>query len=647
MRKFLFFLIIIILCFTFLSFASKGKKKRITLKGEKVVVTATKSDVDEKKIGSSITVITSDEIREKNYRTVEDALRGVPGITLTKMGSSSGVSSVMIRGTESSGTLVLINGIEVNDPMGPSRGFNFRDLLTDNIDRIEIIRGPQSTVWGSDALGGVINIILKNGKEKRVASLSSFYGSNNTYDFSISTRGKLGKILSYSLSLDRIDTDGFSQADERFGNSERDGYRNVTGTGNFVLKLNDNFSLNAFFYDIDSRSELDNHGGGFGDDPNYRGYLSFFMGKVGIDISQMSGKITHHALFSYYENRRNYKNPEDMDNSFSSFSRYYGDMKKGEWKTIFSINENNLLTAGYEYKREGGYSFYEYSSPYYSMYSPFPKASTTMNSFYIEDLLSPIENFYVVGGVRLDHHSEFGNDVNIKISPVYVINSTNTRLKMSFGTGFKAPSLYQLYAPETSFGPVGNPALKPENSWSLDGGFEQKFFKNRLDLSFTLFYNKFTDLIDFSFGSGYVNIGKANTKGAEFSGIFDVCKYFSVDGSYTYLDTENEITGEELLRRPHHTLNLNFNFRPVKNFKSTVNIFYKGNRWDMNYDVYPAERIKLDDYTLLNFVFNYTPRSGVDIFGRINNILDEDYEEVYGYGTDDTYFELGLRLNLK
>ncbi len=645
MRKILFVLIplFVLSCFVF---GSKTKKK-IRLKSEKVVVTATKSGVNVKKIGNSVTVITSDEIKKRNFKTVEDVLKTVPGIVVNKSGSMAGTSSVMIRGTESSGTLVLINGVEVNEPMNPSRGYNFRDLLTDNIKRIEIIRGPQSTVWGSDAMGGVINIILKDGSEGNQSSISGFYASNNTFDFLTSSSGKLGDKFNYALSIDRIDTDGFSSADKIFGNSEKDGYRNVSAIGNFKFKVNDNVSMNGFFYDIDSRSELDNFGGPYGDDPNYRGFLSSFLGKVGIKISQMGGKIVHHAKFSYFENKRNYKNPEDELNAFSSFSRYYGDVKSGEWKTEFFLNQNNMLTAGYEYRREEGYSFYDYSSQYYSTESFFPKQNVEMNSFYLEDLISPFENMYISGGIRVDHHSTFGNDVNVKISPVYILKSTDTKFKMSFGTGFKAPSLYQLYAPATSFGPIGNPNLQPENSWSIDGGFEQYLFNKKVSFGVTTFYNKFTDLIDFEFGTGYVNIGEANTKGVEVSGYAYVYKGLNVDFAYTYLDTEDESTGLQLLRRPHNVINVDFNFSPFKNLSTTFNIFYKGKRWDMNYNVYPSERIKLDDYTLLNFSFSYDITKYVNIFGKVNNILDEDYEDVYGYGADDTYCELGIRFILK
>lgn len=246
----------------------------------------------------------------------------------------------------------------------------------------------------------------------------------------------------------------------------------------------------------------------------------------------------------------------------------------------------------------------------------------------------------MVLGVRFDDHNRFGTETTYRIAPAVLLKS-GTKIKATYGTGFKAPSLYQLYAPASDWGPIGNENLKPEKSKSWDVGIEQYLFADRLILSFTYFRSEFESLILYDSMQGYININEAETKGYEVFMSVHPVNMLTFHGSYTYTDAEDKDTGEQLLRRPKHKANLTLNLRLFKKANVNLNLIHVGKR----YDVFPyPTRTEADAYTLFNLVASYRITRNIEIFGRIDNLFDEEYEVVLGYGTAGRSAYVGVRV---
>jgi vitamin B12 transporter len=252
--------------------------------------------------------------------------------------------------------------------------------------------------------------------------------------------------------------------------------------------------------------------------------------------------------------------------------------------------------------------------------------------------------FFATAGLRFDHHSRTGEAVTYRLAPAYVFKATQTKLRASFGTGFKSPSLYQLYAPGTVFGPIGNAGLEPERSRGWDGGLEQPLFGGRARAAVTYFHNDFTNLIDFSVLQGYVNIGQAETKGIEAEFSARPRESLSLSLIYSRLEALDKDTGSALLRRAKDVLSARFSCDFLKRWTAAVSFDYVGPRQDANYTVWPVLTITLPAYSLLNGVLSYDMGKGTQLFVRLDNILDTPYEMVYGYGTLGFSIQAGVKL---
>jgi vitamin B12 transporter len=242
-------------------------------------------------------------------------------------------------------------------------------------------------------------------------------------------------------------------------------------------------------------------------------------------------------------------------------------------------------------------------------------------------------------GVRFDHHSRFGEKTTFRLAPALVLKS-GTKIKATYGTGFKAPSLYQLFAPATDWGPMGNPDLEPEKSEGWDVGIEQYLFNDRFNLSFTYFQNEFRALIDYDSFQGYINIAEAETKGCEIFLSALPLHRLTLRASYTYTEAKNKVTDENLLRRPRHKANLWLSFRFLKKAHANLEILHVGQRDDLF--PYPT-RTTADAYTLFNLAASYRLTNHLEIFGRIDNIFDREYEAVLGYGTPGRSAYIGIK----
>lgn len=586
-----------------------------------VVVTAGRFEESMDEVGSSVSVINSEDIGETKAITVSDMLRTVPGVTVSQSGGLGGHTSVFIRGAESYHTLVMIDGVEVNDPIDATRSYNWADLLLDDIDRIEIVRGPQSALYGSDAIGGVVNVITKEGSGKPKIGTLLEGGSYSTFRESIYSSGGFEK-GNYSISLMHVSSDGFSSAK---GGNENDGYKNTTFSGKAGFDLFKNAELYGTWRYINSDNDLDYDA--FIDDPNYSASTSFFTGRAGLKHS-IKEWWKHDISFSYVDMKRDYRNTPDVIILDDSKAWYDGTDLKGEWQHTVELGEISTLVGGVEYQEDQGKSFSRIISSYGDYVTEFSKKALDTFGLYLQDTLRLWERLVINVGGRYEDHEAIKSHFDYKAWVSYAVPKTETRLKCSIGTGFKAPSLFQLYSI------YGNQDLKPEEADSYDMGFEQPLFNEKITAGLTYFHNKFKDLIDFEYNTfTYQNISRAKTDGVEAELMWKLCEKFFAGLTYTYLQTKNEVTGLELLRRPMHTYGLTAGWYPNDKWKIRLNLTHVGERDDIDFRQYPAQRIDLDPYTKVDLSVSYQMLKWCEIFARAENILDEDYEEVYGYET--------------
>jgi len=587
-----------------------------------VVVTAERFEEEIGDVGSSVSVVTDKVIDEKGNIEASDILRNIPGLTVVRNGGLGGYTSVYIRGAESYHTLVMIDGVEMNDPISPSRTFDWSNLLTDDIEKIEIVRGAQSTLYGSDAMGGVINIITKQGKGKPIFGGTFEGGSYYTFKESLYSSGAFGR-GDYSVSLARVDSEGFSSA---AGGKEKDGYNNTTLNAKANIDLFQKLKWITSLRYINAWSALDN--GSFDDDPNFTQDTMTFSGKTGIEHT-VKDWWKYDLNFSWLNMQRDDRNPIDEFHPFDDSKDWFDGINyKGDWQNTIEIGDFSTLIGGVEYQNEQGKSYSKMVSAMGEFITEFPKKTADTLGAYIQDTLRLWERLIITFGGRYEDHEIFGGHTDYKIWGSYKIPKIDTRLKASIGTGFKAPSIFQLYSI------YGSTDLLPEESRSYDIGFEQPLFNEKLLAGVTYFYNKFTDLIDWDDNLWkYRNISKANTSGIESEINWAVFEWLSTGLSYTYLHTEDESTGRELDRRPMHTCGFNVSWYPTEKYIIRIDLLRVGERKDIDYTKFPYEQITLDGYTKVDLSVHYKFRPWFEVFGRVENLLDEKYEEVYGFNT--------------
>lgn len=580
-----------------------------------IVVTASRHEEPLGEVGSSVDVIYEEDIEDI---TVLDVLRTVPGLTVVQNGGLGGYTSIYIRGAESYHTLVMIDGVEMNNPISPTRTFDWAHLLVDNIERIEIVRGPQSTLYGSDAIGGVINIITKKGTEKPIVGAILEGGSYYTFRETVYTSGP-----NYSVSLTHIDSNGFSRAT---GGDEEDGYENTTFTGKIGMDLFQGLRWNLTWRYQDTSSDIDDDA--FDDDPNYVADTINFSGKTGITHS-VKDWWKYELNFSWLDSRNEYRDPVDILEPMEDTKAWYDGVNlKGDWQNTIEIGDISTIVTGLEYQEEQGKSYSRMSSIFGEFISEFSKEVVDTVGLYIQNTLRLWERLVVTVGGRYEEHEIFGNHTDYKVWANYTVPKLETRLKGSIGTGFKAPSLFQLYSI------YGSTELEPEEVESYDIGFEQPFFGERLIAGITYFHNDFSDLIDWDDNLWkYRNISKAQTSGVEAEVSWQLVSWLNAGLTYTYLETEDKTTGKELDRRPMHTYGMAVNWYPTEKYTVRMDLIYVGERKDIDYTKFPYEQITLDGYTKVDVSLHYKIHPSCEIFGRIENLLDEKYQEVYGYQT--------------
>jgi len=641
----IFFLFSVFLLFCTSLFAQKDSTKVYHL--SEVVVTATRTKLPELEAASSISVIDSSQIAESCKQSVFGLLKDQYGISYTQQGAPGSLSNVYLRGADASDTQVLIDGISMNMPNDLDNVFDFADLPVDNIQRIEILRGPQSTLYGSDALAGVINIITKKGSGKPKFFISGEGGSYNTYKGLIGLNGAINN-FNYSVTASRFSSGGFSSASKIYGNKEKDGTTNYNVSSRLGYDISKSFELNFYYRYAKANTDLDQHGGLYGDDPTYKYNLEESSFRLESKISLLDGLWTQTLGLNYMRNVREYSfDSTSVFNPISSSSIYDGNKIKFEWLNNIEFDKNYLTTFGFDWGQEKAISDYFSHSSYSGEYdSRFPLNKDLTKGVFLQQQINISNRFFSSFGIRYDHHDRFGSVVTYRIAPAYLISETGTKLKATYGTAFKAPSLFYLFDPS-----FGNPNLKPEKSYGWDAGIEQYFGLDKIIFGINYFSIQFKNLFSYD-GNTFkeINLNSAESNGLEVYLTLTNVKKLNINLNYTLTNTKDKSPGSSdynlsLLRRPRNKYGLDLNYSFTKKLNAGVQISYIGERYDKDFSYYPAQRVKLGGYALVNLSGMYHISDMVELYGQINNLFNKYYEEIFGYATPGLSAYFGVKLD--
>ena len=606
-----------------------------------VVVTANRVETPLDEVASSITILKREDLEQKQQQSVLQALQGVASVDVVQSGGPGGNAAVFMRGANPDHTLVLIDGVEANNPINPSRAFNFADLTLDNIERIEILRGPQSTLYGSDALGGVVNIITRKGDPDGQGIVSVEAGSYGSFLERAALSGASGR-FDYAFGLSREDVQGISAASQRYGNTETDGYDNTSFSSRLGAELSAQLQSQIIMRFSDAKSELDNFGGAQGDDPNRVAYDRQFFGRAELNASWLDTRVRQTLGFSYAD--QVYKDLNDPDIAHPGEimrSRYEGRSHKVDLQNSFTVCSATTIVGGLETQVESGESQYFSDGMFGPFEDNFNGRTATTNAYYAQLQTEFFDRLYPTAGLRLDQHSKFGSEVTWRVGPALLFRESGTKLSSTVGTGFKAPSLFQLYSS------YGNPDLEPEKSVGVDAGIEQILADGELTLGATYFHNDFDNLITFEPNTfKFMNTTKATTQGLEAFIRYVLSEAWSSALTYTYADSEDKELKESLLRRPRHKAAFDVVHHWGDQANAGVSVVFVGSRFDNNYSSYPVTRTSLGSYVLVNLNGSLKIAESVSLFARIENIFDREYEQVYGYGTPGAGVYGGIKVEL-
>ncbi len=603
---------------------------------EPVVVTATKIETPADQLGAAVTVVTGEDIQTYHYSTVDEALRQVPGVEIRRSGSLGKTTSISIRGTNPSQVQVLVDGVRVKSPtLGQAE---LSDFSPDLIDRIEIIRGPQSTLYGADAIGGVINIITKKGKGPFSATVEQEVGNYDT----LHSRGTVSgawQVFDYALSASHLESNGQFQNDGASENavSLRLGAALPANSSvSFTLRWNEtNTDLPTKFLTVPlPRNPIIDH-----NDTN-------------LSDTRIIGLSAHTHPVSWWESEARvgeYHNTNifiDLpDFGFGCAfppcefpSRISVGRQEAEWVNHFHLGTWSTSTFGLELRHETADSQGAF---------PFAAESDTRSGFF-QQTFRALDRLFMSGGVRVEDSSQFGRSTTERGSLSYLIKETGTRIRGGAGSGFRAPTFNDLFFPGFS-----DATLKPERSFSYDFGVDQRVWSDRIRLGLTYFQNDVRDLISFVFTTTApfvkgVNIGHARSAGIEFTSETDLTDTLTLGVNYTYTDSENLAINQLLPREPRHRWNGRLTWRPVPRLTLFTEVTAVTEQFEPTggaSGVYNSGHTRIDaggSYRLLN---RYAFVRAVDLTARVQNLLNEGYAEVRGFPALGVNALVGLRMS--
>ncbi len=620
-----------------------GEKGKGLARADTIVITATKSEISARETGASLTVISEKEMKDRVNNTLADFIRTVPGVTVSSQSRFGGVTSAFIRGAKSENSVILVDGVRINDPTSPGKSANIGFMITDNVERIEVIRGSMSTLYGSDAMGGVINIITKKGSGDPSVTIKAEAGAYRTFKEMLGVQGGDGKAF-YSFAVSKEDSQGYnatSRTPARLGPVDADGYESIgfstrVGVKSFHESL---LTLSARYFS--GRVDTDDYDYGMkmlADDPNYKNESDQFTASTDYSIPLFKWWESRLTLSYMSLVRRIRDHADAYDPTELSEGWYKGSTMKAEWRNRFIIGSVDEILVGADYEREGASSHSYFFSP-----TEFEQKQS-VTAAYAQNHLKLFDRIFIISGVRYTAPDRYSSAVSFSFSGSIILPYTETRLKGNYSTGFRTPTLYQTYTQiqNRSLG-TAVPALSPERNASYDIGLEQPLFNEIVVAGVTGFWIDYDRPILFQtagamppYGYYYNGLLGASSRGVEFTLTASPLDELEITGSYTFTVSRDNSTNREFILRPRHQAALTANYVLLERVNINGTLLYVGERLD-------ASNRYINAYYRLDAAVTVRVCGALQVFVRGENLLNENYEEQLGYQTPGISFYGGFR----
>jgi vitamin B12 transporter len=587
---------------------------------EEIIVVANRIPVPVKQVGTSVSILTKEQITARGNQSLTDVIRQLPAVSVSRNGGIGAATSLRIRGEEGFRTLVRFDGLKLADPSGTQVSPQVQHIVSSGIDRVEILRGPQGLSYGADA-GGVINITSRRGSSGLDGNIDMQSGSFGTTQLAGDISGG-NDTADFFISASTLDVDGFNTRDSDDVLMDDDGYENDTIHARFGLSISENLRIDLVHRDVDANAQFDGcFSGGTVHDCNSISELQ--ATRLGAVYSTES--MSHSLAYSNTESDR-----DNIALGVSTFTAL-GELERWEYVGQLKSLENLDLVFGVDLEEESNNN-----------------ATRDNKGFYVEALSKFSQALFFTAGVRHDDNDEFGEHTSYRVTGAYLmeLNSTDTlKFKSSFGTGFRAPAPAEVAYNAGAFSspPASLVTLKEENSEGFEVGVEY-YSGTRLKLEAVYFDQKIEDAIVFDIAgfSGYLqDIGTSTSKGVELSGNFAISDNWNVNANYTYNDTERP-NGVQRRRRPETLANIGVSYRSTDE-RLSVNAFYRTS--EDSIDEIGGGVVSLENFGVMDINANFKISETVEVYARIENFLDEEYQEIFDFNSADRGSYVGLRLN--
>lgn len=576
-----------------------------TLQLDPIVISASKTEQSLKDVTANVDVITAEELEEKHISSVLDALRIFTSIPIAQSGGIGQQSSFYQRGFKTENTVVMIDGIRYNDPTSIGGAAQLEHLMVNDIERIEIINGPQSGIWGSNAVAGVINIITKKATDKLSIGGNVEYGSYGTTKIGTNVSQKIGA-LSYYLGVNQIKTDGISAVTpygQKSTDYERDGYKNETVNAKLAYDITASDIVRTQFTFINAKAQYD-------------AFLT--PNSSANEIHQMNrlGNIGYRHTFDH----------GDYFDATYAVTAFNKEDPQG-WTTRFKGSNKELNLLGKVHYSEDGFIVVGGNS--LTAYDTINAKELDSKGVFLTNT-NELDQLVLTESIRRDQYSAFNDKTTGKVGAKYFV-MTDFSLSGNYGTAYRAPSLYEMY---DSFS--GNSHLTPETTKGYDVTAQYK------SLTLTYFNNTIDNLIDYT--TRYVNVaGQTTFEGYEFGYKQNVLESLSVNLDYTKLFAKDK-NGNYYAKRPHDSAKATVDYIGINKLLLSATVQYVGTRHDLDYSSWPANTVQTGRYTLVSALANYDVTQAITIYLKGDNLTDKRYQEVYGYGTPGRTVAAGLNM---
>ena len=609
--------------------ASAQQSNPVVLPQVSVSATGVATPVNE--LGSSVTIITAEDIARQQRRTLPDVLAAVPGLNLVQTGGPGGQTAIFMRGTAAQHVKVLLDGIDISDVSAPNGAIDLAHIVTTDIERVEVLRGPQSSLYGANAIGGVISITTKRGQGplKAVGTLEG--GAMGTFNQSASASGSKDKI-DYAFNVVHLRSSNVKVTPAYVVPAGQpinpNSYDNMTYASRLGVQATDDLRFNFNGRYVDAKLDYSNDDfSGFPSAPfasrSDYGNKAFY-GRAEAVLSTLNDRFIHTVGVNYTDNKRANQDPNGTPEQ-----RYNGSQTTVNWRGDIKLTPDHTVLLGAERSTERA------DGRTTGVFSGLPlmfSGNTGNTAGYVELQSRFFERFFIAANARVDDDDQFGSHSTWRVAPAFIVPVTETKLKATYGTAYKAPSLYELYG-VGDFGYVGNPNLKPETSKGYDVGFEQPLFGDRVRFGATYFRNDIQDMINnvFTPVNTYVNIGKVKTDGVEAFVNVKVTDRIGLRADYTHTNASDEITRTELLRRPKHKASFTSTYQATDAVGLSATVIYVGPWRDFDRAGLLAAAEDQPGYTVVNIAANYVVNPRLTMFGRVDNLFDKRYEVPLGW----------------